>query len=128
MAANRKSRLRTRASVTDDSIEPSDLPPLGDDQVRDLSDAPETIARHNRVLWQAMQDQIHTQHALKMARRALIAAEWKLHEAVQGAKAAVIDQYGADSPEARSLEAAQTREPRHPKRLRTSPDRKKHNQ
>ncbi len=44
--------------------------------------------------WQAKQDEIHMQHALKMARRTMAAAQWKLHEAVERAKAAVIEQYG----------------------------------
>jgi hypothetical protein len=57
----------------------------------------------NQALDQARQHEIQVQNALAAARDAARVAEWSLHDAMLGAKAEVIVQFGADSDAIQAL-------------------------
>jgi hypothetical protein len=57
----------------------------------------------NQALEQARQHEIQAQNALAAARDAARMAEWSLHDAMLGAKAEVIVQFGADSDAIQAL-------------------------
>jgi hypothetical protein len=61
------------------------------------------LAALNQALEQAKQNELYAQNALVAARDATAAAEWALHDAMLGAKAQVIAQYGPDSDAIQSL-------------------------
>ncbi len=51
----------------------------------------------------AQQAELRAQAALDAARDAAVAAEWRFHEAMQGAKTQVVAQYGVNSDQVQAL-------------------------
>src|SRR6266511_4969303 len=63
----------------------------------------EALSTLDQALVQAKQNEILAQNALAAARDAAVAAEWAMHDAMLGAKAQVIAQYGDDSDAIQAL-------------------------
>jgi hypothetical protein len=74
------------------------------------------LADLESALTRAQQDEVRALQALTTARDATAAAETAFHEAMLGAKAQVIAQYGADSPTVQLLGLKRRSERRRPSR------------
>jgi hypothetical protein len=76
----------------------------------------EALAALEEALTRAQHEELRLQNALAAARDAATAAAWALHNAVLGAKAQVIAQYGADSDAIQSLGLKKKSERKRPTR------------
>jgi hypothetical protein len=59
--------------------------------------SPTALAELYQAVEKAQQEEIRTQNAAAAAREAAVAAEWALHNALLGAKAQIVAQYGHDA-------------------------------
>ena len=102
MAFDQSRRLRTEVIHTDRTTLVA-LQVLAGYRPHNLDYAPEAITVLNEAMEQAQQTEIRTQNTYESAHNAALAAEWALHNAILGAKAQVIAQYGSDSDAVQSL-------------------------
>jgi hypothetical protein len=76
----------------------------------------ETLVALEAALTRAQEEELRLRNALDAARDATTAAAWSLHNAILGAKAQVIAQYGHDSTAVQSLGLKKKSERRRPVR------------
>jgi len=81
----------------------------------------EAIAGLDETLEQAHEIEIRTGNTHESARNGAIAAEWAVHNALLGAKAQVIAQYGTDSDAVQSLGLKRKSERKRPTRRKIAP-------
>ncbi len=76
----------------------------------------ETMTQHYQVMLTAVEAEVNAANALAAARDTAVAAEWDFHNAMLGAKAQVVAQYGDDSDQVQSLGMKKKSEYRRPAR------------
>ena len=80
----------------------------------------EALRALDAALEQAEQEELRARNALAAARDASLAAAHALHEAILGAKAQVIAQYGSDSASVQAVGLKKKSERKRPARRRTA--------
>jgi hypothetical protein len=79
-----------------------------------------TVSALETALEQARQEEVRVLAAATAARDAAVAAEWELHNAVQGIKTQVIAQYGSDSDAVHAIGLKKKSERKRPARRKAA--------
>jgi hypothetical protein len=110
-------RGRVRPSVLEECLEAAiSLQVIEGYKPHNTQYSAEQLLTLKRDMEAAQQREIHTQHAADAARDGARAAEWKLYDAILGARSEVMAQFGPDSNEIAQLGLKKRSERKRPTR------------